>query len=63
MSKILTQYRYKICYVSSRSLRIASDLDLDSLKGTGSPDGLRYFLNVWIDVGGISKRREWFFNF
>jgi hypothetical protein len=33
-----------------------------SIKGTGSPDGLRYFLNVWIDVG-INKRRWWFLNF
>jgi hypothetical protein len=32
------------------------------LKGTGSPDGLRYILYVWIDVG-INKRRWWFLNF
>jgi hypothetical protein len=34
----------------------------DYIKGTGSPDGLKYFLYVWIDVG-INKRRWWFLNF
>jgi hypothetical protein len=28
--------------------------------GTGSPDGLRYFCYVWIDVG-LNKRRGMFF--
>jgi hypothetical protein len=32
------------------------------LKGTGSPDGLRYFWYVWIYVG-INTRRWWFMNF
>jgi hypothetical protein len=31
-------------------------------KGTGSPDGLRYFCYVWIDVG-INKRLWQFLNF
>jgi hypothetical protein len=32
------------------------------IKGTGSSDGLRYFLYVWTDEG-INKGRWWFLNF
>ncbi len=42
------------------------------IKGTGLPDGFRYFLDVLIDVGinkrrwiglGLNKRHRWFLNF
>jgi hypothetical protein len=34
----------------------------NTFKGTGSPDGLRYFLYVQRDEG-INKCRGWFLNF